>query len=299
MVEGQEGVSWEQWAAIARACDEVGLDGLFRSDHYTSMGEEPGALDAWATLAALAAVTERIRLGTLVSPVTFRHPSVLAKNVVTVDLVSGGRVEVGLGAGWMEAEHRAYGFDFPPLEKRLERLAEQVEIVHRLLTEQRVEFDGRHYRLDGAQGVPKPVQQPRPPIIIGGSARQGTLGLAVRFADEYNTPTGALEQVRGRRARVREACERAGRDPDSLPFSIMTGSVVGSDEDDLRRRLERVGRRVGRIGDSWLVGTPAQLVERLGELAEAGVDRVFLQHWEFDDDEPVRMLGADVAPAVA
>jgi F420-dependent oxidoreductase-like protein len=299
MVEGQEGVSWEQWAAIARACEQAGLDGLFRSDHYTSMGEEPGALDAWATLAALAAVTQRIRLGTLVSPVTFRHPSVLAKNVVTVDHVSNGRVEVGMGAGWMEAEHRAYGFDFPPLEERLERLAEQVEIVHRLLADDRVVFEGRHYRLDGAQGVPSPVQQPRPPIIIGGSARRGTLGLAVRFAAEYNTPTGDLEQVRSRRARVREACEQAGRDPDSLPFSIMTGCVVGAGEDDLRRRLERVGERVGRIGDSWLVGTPAQVVERLGELAESGVARVFLQHWEFDDVEPVHLLGADVAPAVA
>jgi F420-dependent oxidoreductase-like protein len=309
MVEGQEGVGWGQWAALARACEEAGLDGLFRSDHYTSTDDEPGSLDAWATLAALAALTGRIRLGTLVSPVTFRHPSVLAKNVVTVDQVSGGRVEVGMGAGWMEAEHRAYGFPFPKLGERLRLLAEQVEIVHRLLTEERVAFEGAHYRLDGAQGVPKPVQRPRPPIILGGSAGRGTLEPAIRFADEYNTPTGDLDEVRSRRGRVREACERAGRDPASLPFSIMTGCVVGADERELRERLARVARQVGsdedadafarRVGGSWVVGTPGQVVDRLGELAEAGVERAFLQHWEFDDDAAVRLLGAEVVPAVA
>ena len=295
MVEGQEGVTWPQWATLARACDEAGLDGLFRSDHYSSTQAEPGALDAWATLAALAAITTRIRLGTLVSPVTFRHPSVLAKNVVAVDHVSGGRAEVGMGAGWMDVEHRAYGFAFPELPERLERLAEQVEIVHRLLTEDGVAFEGRHYRLEGARGLPKPVQQPRPPILIGGSAGRGTLGPAVRFADEYNTPTGDLVEVRRRRARVREACERAGRDPDTLPFSLMTGAVVGADEADLRRRTARMPY----VGQSWLVGTPDRIVERLGELADAGVERVFLQHWEFDDDEPIRLLGAEVVPAVA
>jgi F420-dependent oxidoreductase-like protein len=309
MVEGQEGVAWDEWVGLARACEEAGLDGLFRSDHYASTDAEPGALDAWATLAALAAVTERIRLGTLVSPVTFRHPAVLAKNVVTVDHVSGGRVEVGLGAGWMEVEHRAYGFAFPELSERLEQLTEQVEIVHRLLTENDVEFDGRHYRLDGASGVPKPVQRPRPPILIGGSARRGTLEPAVRFADEYNTPTGNVDEVRRRRTRVREACERAGRDPDSLPVSVMTGSVVGADEREVRERAGRVARQVGsdagadeflrRVAGSWVVGTPAQVVERLGELAAAGVERVMLQHWEFDDDAPVRLLGAEVVPAVS
>ena len=309
MVEGQEGVAWEQWVALARACEEAGLDGLFRSDHYSSTQSEPGALDAWATLAALAGTTERIRLGTLVSPATFRHPSVLAKNVVTVDHVSGGRVEVGLGAGWMDVEHRAYGFAFPELRERLELLAEQAEIVHRLLTDGRVDFDGRHYRLEGAQGLPKPVQRPRPPIVLGGSAGRGTLAPAVRFADEYNTPTGDLEQVRRRRARVREACERGGRDPGSLTFSIMTGCVVGSDELELRERLGRVARRVRsdadgeefarRVRGTWLVGTVPQVVERLERLAEAGVERAFLQHWEFDDDAMVRLLGAQVAPAVA
>jgi F420-dependent oxidoreductase-like protein len=309
MVEGQEGVAWDEWVALARACDEAGLDGLFRSDHYSSTQAEPGSLDAWATLAGLAAVTERIRLGTLVSPVTFRHPSVLAKNVVTVDHVSGGRVEVGMGAGWMEVEHRAYGFPFPDLGERLEQLAEHVEIVHRLMTEDAVEFEGRHYRLDRARGLPKPVQRPRPPILLGGSARSGTLRPAVRFADEYNTPTGNVEEVRRRRARMSAACERAGRDPASLPFSIMTGCIVGADKADVRRRAERVATRIAWEGDaegminrlsrSWVIGTPTQVIDRLAELADVGVERVMLQHWEFDDDASVRLLGAEVVPAVA
>ena len=311
MVEGQEGVTWEHWVALARACDEAGLDGLFRSDHYTSGADEPGALDAWATLSALAAVTERIRLGTLVSPVTFRHPSVLAKSVVTADHVSSGRVELGLGAGWMESEHRAYGFSFPELSERLELLAEQTEIVHRLLTDGSgaVDFAGSHYRLEGARGLPKPVQRPRPPLIVGGSARAGTLRPAVRFADEYNTYGVGVDECRRRRVRVREACERAGRDPDSLPFSLMTGCVVGADEADLRERARRVAAKVGwdgepeaflaQVRETWLVGTATQVVERLGELAAVGVERVFLQHWEHDDPDPVRLVGAEIVPAVA
>ena len=308
MIEGQEGVTWEHWVALARACDEAGLDGLFRSDHYASGDDEPGALDAWATLSALAAVTERIRLGTLVSPVTFRHPSVLAKSVLTADHVSGGRVELGLGAGWMESEHRAYGFPFPELSERLELLAEQAEIVHRLLTDASVDFDGAHYRLEGARGQPKPVQRPRPPLIVGGSARSGTLRPAVRFADEYNTYGVGVEECRRRRARVREACERAGRDPDSLPFSLMTGCVFGADEAEVRERARRVAAKAGwdggaeefvaQVRERWLVGTAAQLVERLGELAAVGVERVFLQHWEHEDPDPVHLVGAEIVPAV-
>src|SRR5215207_6584948 len=187
MVEGQNGVTWDQWLALADAAERSGLEGLFRSDHYTSMGDEPGALDAWATLAALAARTSRIRLGTMVSPVTFRHPSVLAKMVVTVDHVSGGRAELGLGAGWHEGEHRAYGFEFPPTPTRMERLAEQLELVTRSWTEDAVSFQGRHYRVQDLRALPKPVQRPRPTLLVGGGAGPKSLALAARFADEYNT----------------------------------------------------------------------------------------------------------------
>jgi F420-dependent oxidoreductase-like protein len=188
MIEGQEGVTWEQWAAIARTCEESGLDGLFRSDHYASTSAYPlPSLDAWATLAALAAVTERIRLGTLVSPATFRHPSVLARAIATVDHVSSGRVDLGLGAGWMELEHRAYGFPFPAMSERLELFAEQLEIVKRQWTEDAFDFEGRHYRLEDCRALPKPLQQPHPPLLVGGRGTRGTVEPAARFADEYNT----------------------------------------------------------------------------------------------------------------
>src|ERR671918_772621 len=189
MIEGQEGVSWEEWLALALACEEHGLEGLFRSDHYHSLdpGPDLGSLDAWTTLAALAARTERIRLGTLVSPATFRHPAVLAKSAVTVDHVSGGRVEVGMGAGWHAGEHRAFGFPFPDDRERLDILEEQLEVVHRLWDGDDSPFQGRHYRLDGVAHRPRPVQRPHPPLILGGAGGARSARLAARWADEYNT----------------------------------------------------------------------------------------------------------------
>src|SRR5688500_19102783 len=222
MIEGQEGVSWDEWVALGRAAEESGLEGLFRSDHYAGlMGDETrGSLDAWTQIAALGALTTRIRLGTLVSPVTFRHPALLAKAVATADHVSGGRVEPGIGAGWNVREHAAYGFRFPELHERLELLEEQVEIVVRQWTQEVVDFDGRHYRLEGLRAVPKPVQAPRPPLILGGSAKPRTARLAARFADEYNTSFPTLKQVRERRASVAQACDEARREPPAL--SVMT-----------------------------------------------------------------------------
>ena len=311
MVEGQEDVSWEQWLALARACEDGGLEGLFRSDHYASVSGflERGSLDAWTTLAALAARTERIRLGSMVSPVTFRHPSLLAKAVATADHVSGGRVELGIGAGWNELEHRVYGFPFPATPERMERLAEQLEIVCRQWTEEEFDFDGRHYRLEGCRALPKPVQQPRPPIIVGGSARRGTIEPAVRFADEYDTVYASPAECRERRRRLDEACERAGRDPVTLRFSVMTACIVGSDSDEVRERVRRVMERVGadgdveafvrRWGESRAVGTVDEVVERLRELEDAGVERIYLQHLVHEDLEAVQLIGAEVVPAVA
>ena len=229
MIEGQEGVSWDEWVALARACEEHGLEGLFRSDHYSStVTDVPGSsLDAWATLAALAPLTERIRLGTLVSPVGFRHPSVLAKSALTVDHASGGRVEVGMGAGWMELEHTAYGFDFPDVAARMELLAEQVEIVSRQLTGAPFSFEGRHYRLDGCVPLPPPVQRPRPPLIVGGSGGRGTIGPAVAFADEYNTFFKTVDECAELRAKLDAACREAERDSGTLPLSLMTGCAIG------------------------------------------------------------------------
>ena len=295
MIEGQEGVEWEHWLALAAACERSGLEGLFRSDHYLSgFGHnERGTLDAWATLAALAARTERIRLGTLVSPVTFRHPSVLAKNAITVDHVSGGRVEVGLGAGWNENEHEAFGFDFPDLRTRMDMLAEQLEVVTRQWAEVR----------------PKPIQQPRPPVILGGGAGPRSLDLAVRFADEYNTNFVSPEECARRRRLVDEACERGRRDPRSIRFSLMTACMVGTDRAEtlerVRARLRVTGRDDDPEGylrdraDHQVIGTVEEVVAKLRAYEEAGVERVMLQHLDHEDVAMVELLGTEVAPALA
>jgi F420-dependent oxidoreductase-like protein len=301
MIEGQEGVTWDEWRALASACEQHGLDGLFRSDHYLSLlsGEGRGSLDAWATLAGLAAVTSRIRLGTMVSPVTFRHPSELAK--VAVDHISGGRVELGLGAGWNEREHRAYGFDFPELPVRMELFAEQLELIHRQWTEADVDFSGRHYRTERLSALPRPVQTPRPRLIVGGRARPGTVEPAARFADEYNTIFVPVDELARRRAVLDEACRRQGRDPSTLTFSLMTGCVIGSDASDVHERAGRVMERMGRAGDAgefvrdhgdaWIIGTVDEVRVRLDELGQVGVERVFLQHLDHGDLDAVALMG--------
>jgi F420-dependent oxidoreductase-like protein len=302
MIEGQEDVTWDQWLALARACEEHGLEGLFRSDHYLSVMAMPerGSLDAWTTLAALAARTSRIRLGTLVSPATFRHPSVLAKSVVTVDHVSGGRVELGLGAGWHEGEHRAYGLEFPATPARMERLAEQLEIVARSWTDEVVSFEGRHYRVQDLRALPRPVQRPHPTLLVGGGAGPRSLALAARWADEYNTVGVPLEELPGRRRRLEEAWREAGRDPATARLSLMTTGVVGRDRAEV---AERVGRVLAVTGShdsvaevidarpNWLLGTVDQVAERLKALEAAGVGRVMVQHLDHADTEMVAVLG--------
>jgi alkanesulfonate monooxygenase SsuD/methylene tetrahydromethanopterin reductase-like flavin-dependent oxidoreductase (luciferase family) len=253
MIEGQEGVTWPQWVALARAAEEAQLDALFRSDHYRSIsrGDPNGALDAWGTICGLAAVTSTLRLGTLVTPVTFRKPSVLAKLVTTADHISGGRVELGLGAGWFESEHEAYGFDFMTSAGRLDELDRQLAEITRQWTE--------------ADDIwPKPVQQPRPRIIVGGRAKPRTVAAAVRYADEYNTVWPTVDEARERKQRLDDAADRAGREP--LRFSMM---------------IE-------------LKGSADELEEQLRAYADVGVERVMLQHLEHEDVERVAVLG-DVA----
>ena len=261
MVEGQEGVTWEHWVGLARACEENGIEALFRSDHYLSVQGEAGrsSLDAWATINALAAITSKLRLGTLVSPATFRHPSVLAKMVVTADHVSQGRVELGLGAGWLQAEHRAYGFEFEPTKTRMDVLAEQLEVVHSSWKPGPFSFAGEHYRIADLDALPKPVQEPHPPLIVGGSGGPRSLALAARFADEYNTPFASPERCREMRAKLDEACAEAGRDP--LPLSVMT--------------------RPPSLDDA-----PALLAD----YESAGVERVMVQHLEHTDLEAVKRI---------
>ena len=310
MVEGQEGVTWAEWLALARACEEAGLDALFRSDHYLSVQRRPerSSLDAWATLAALGQATERIRLGTLVSPATFRHPSVLAKSVVTVDHVSGGRVELGIGAGWHEAEHTAYGFPFPDPADRLDLLDEQIEIVHRTWAAGPFDFSGRHYRVASLDAHPKPVQGPHPNLIVGGSGGRRSLAVAARWADEYNTVFASADVCRERRAAAARAWEDAGRDPGSLVFSLMTGAVVGADDGEVRRRLRTAMERRDQtrpedrfraeVAPDWVIGTVDGAVEQLLRLEGAGVQRVMLQHQDHTDVAMVALLG-EVAAKVA
>jgi F420-dependent oxidoreductase-like protein len=302
MIEGQEDVTWEQWLALAGACEEHGLEALFRSDHYGPLMGMPerGSLDAWATVNALAARTSRIRLGTLVSPATFRHPSVLAKMVTTADHVSGGRVELGLGAGWHEGEHRAFGFEFPPTPVRMERLAEQLEIVSRTWTEESFSFQGRHYQLQDLRALPKPVQRPRPTLLVGGGAGPRSLALAARWADEYNTTGVPLEELAERRQRLVEAWREAGRDSETARLSLMTTCVAGRDRSEVE---ERVGRVLSVTGShdsvaevidarpNWLLGTVEQLAERFQALEAAGVSRVMLQHLDHADLDMVAVLG--------
>jgi F420-dependent oxidoreductase-like protein len=310
MIEGQEGVAWDRWTALARACEEHGFTGLFRSDHYLSFDRpnERGALDAWATLAALASITDRIRLGTLVSPVTFRHPAQVAKSVVTADHASGGRVELGLGAGWFEREHQAYGFPFPDAAERMAILGEQLEIVHRLWDPdaRSISFDGRYHRLIDSPGLPKPIQRPHPPLIMGGGAGPRSAALAARWADEYDVFSVAPQEAAERRARISAACESIERDPTEVRFSVMTTILVGADRRELERRATAMMDRNDEDGDAGafldrmratrLVGAPEEILERVGEYAEAGVGRIYLQDLLHDDMEMVELIGREIVP---
>ena len=285
MIEGQEGVSWEDWLALAEACEAHGVEALFRSDHYLSQ-TEPGraALDAWAVIPALAARTSTIELGTLVSPVTFRPPAVLANASMTAYEISGGRVSLGMGTGWMEAEHEAFGFPFPPMSERVQMLAEQIEAV-------------RRYWGDG----------PRPHLIVGGSGLSGTVGPAAKWADEYNTVMATPAECAERHEKLARACEREGRDP--IPLSLMTACAIGRDADEarerIRRRLGRAGQTVdpdeykATRGEAAILGTIDEAAERLRGFEQAGVERVMLQHFDHTDLEMVELIGRELAPAVA
>ena len=285
MVEGQEGVTWEQWLALARACEEHGVEALFRSDHYLSGvdGARP-ALDAWAVIPALAALTERLELGTLVSPVTFRAAAVLANASATAYEISGGRVTLGMGTGWMEAEHERFGFPFPEMPTRVRWLAEQIEAV-------------RGFWGDGE----------RPRLVVGGSGLSGTLEPAARWADEYNTIFAPPEECARRREKLARACERAGREP--IPLSLMTACAIGRDETEARNRIAARLRRAGQQldpdeykasrGEAAVLGTVGEAAAQLRRYEEAGVERVMLQHLDHADLGMVELIGRELAPAVA
>jgi len=303
--EPQQGATYEQLLAVARTAEECGFGAFFRSDHYLKMGSVsglPGPSDAWITLAGLARDTERIRLGTLLTAATFRLPGPLAISVAVVDAMSGGRVELGLGAGWYEQEHTAYGIPFPPVGERFERLEEQLEIITGLWATpvgETFDFSGRHYELSFCPALPRPAQSPRPPIVIGGHGLRRTPRLAARFADEFNVPFSSLEVVERQYRLVDEACESAGRDPGAVLRSAALVVCCGANEAEVERRAGRIGREVKELKENGLAGSPAEVAGKLRTYRAAGAVRVYLQVLDLEDLDHLRLVAEEVAPLVA
>jgi alkanesulfonate monooxygenase len=298
--EPQQGATYADLLAVAKATERLGYDAFFRSDHYLKMGRvsgEPGPTDAWITLAGLARETERIRLGTLLTAGTFRLPGPLAIAVAQIDAMSGGRIELGLGAGWFEQEHKNYGIPFPPLGERFERLEEQVEIITGLWSTPAGEtysFDGRHYQLTDSPALPKPIQKPHPPVIIGGHGPRRTPALAARFGSEYNAPFGDVAGSAAAFGRADNACEKIGRDPSTLVRSVAQILCCGKDEAEQTRRAERIGRQLEEMRGHGLAGTPAELLDKIGSFAEIGVTRIYLQMHDLADLDHLQLVAEEV-----
>ncbi|HET9173391.1 MAG TPA: LLM class F420-dependent oxidoreductase [Actinospica sp.] len=299
--EPQQGASYETQLTVAKAAERLGYDGYFRSDHYLKMGGVdglPGPTDAWITLAGLARETTRLRLGTLVSPVTFRLPGPLAVAVAQVDAMSGGRVELGLGAGWFEEEHSAYGIPFP--ENKHALLEEQLAIVTGLWgtpVGETFSFVGKNYQLTDSPALPKPAQ-PQVPVIIGGGGAKRTPRLAAQYAADFNSGFAGVDETRGRFEVVDEACRRIDRDPKTLTHSIAQVLCVGRDEAEIARRAAAIGREVAELRENGLAGTPDEVVGKLERFAEAGTERAYLQVLDLSDLEHLELVAAEVMPRV-
>ena len=300
--EPQQGATHDDLLRVAKAAEDGGYDGFFRSDHYLKMGGGsglPGPTDAWITLAALAVQTSRIRLGTLVSSATFRLPGPLAIAVAQVDAMSGGRIEFGLGGGWFEEEHKAYGIPFPVLGERFDRLEEQLEIITGLWETpdgSTYDFEGKHYRIAGSPALPKPVQTPRPPVIVGGHGKKRTPYLAARYATEFNVPFSKIEDIPAQFDRVRAASDALGR-TEHPAFSAAAVLCVGRDDAEVRRRAAAIGREPEEMrSNGGIVGTPAEAVDTIRRYAEAGASRLFLQVLDLSDLDHVDLVASEVAP---
>jgi F420-dependent oxidoreductase-like protein len=299
--EPQMGATYDDLLAVARRTEETGFDAFFRSDHYLTMGGDglPGPTDAWVTLAGLARETSRIRLGTLMSAGTFRLPGPLAISVAQVDQMSGGRVELGIGAGWFEAEHTAYGIPFPSLGERFDRYEEQLAVVTGLWSTpagETFDFAGEHYRISGSPALPKPVQEGGIPVLVGGAGKKRTPRLAARYASEFNVPFRSAADNARLFGGVREACAEAGRDPASMVCSSALVLCVGKDEAEIARRAAAIGREVDELRAHGVAGTPAEAVDVLGRYAEAGAERVYLQVLDLSDLDHLDLVASEVAP---
>lgn len=302
-IEPQMGASYDDQLRVAQTAEAAGYDAFFRSDHLLAMGGasgEPGPTDSWVTLGALARETSRIRLGTMVTSATFRLPGPLAIAVAQVDDMSRGRVELGLGSGWFEAEHAAYGVPFPSLGERFDRLTEQLEIITGLwgtLPGERFSYAGAHYTLTDSPALPKPVQQPHPPIIVGGQGKKRTPALAARFASEINVPFSGIDDVAAQFARVDAACREVGRDPAELVRSTAQTIAIGRDDAEVARRALTLGREVADLRANGIAGTVAEVVDQMGEWREkTGVTRLYLQLLDMADLDQVELIAGEVAP---
>jgi F420-dependent oxidoreductase-like protein len=305
-IEPHRGATYDDQLRLARHAEEAGFEGFFRADHYQAMGADPGLpgpTDAWVTLAGLARETSRIRLGSLMNAATFRLPGPLAVMVAQVDAMSGGRIEMGIGAGWFEREHTSYGIPFPPVGERFDRLAEQLAVISGLWATppgERFSYDGKHYRLLDAPALPKPVQRPGPPIIMGGKGPRRTPELAARYADEFNMPFKTVRETAAGFERVMAACERYGR-PTSRPMTLSAGVVaaVGRTDAQAHRRAAPLHVPSALPPEDPVVGTPDRLVQRIGELAAAGATRVHLRVIDMSDLDHVDLIASEVLPQVA
>ncbi|MGK5448552.1 LLM class F420-dependent oxidoreductase [Streptomyces radiopugnans] len=295
--EPQQGASYDTLLTVAKATEDLGFDAFFRSDHYLKMGDVdglPGPTDAWITLAGLARETRRIRLGTLMTAATFRLPGVLAIQVAQVDAMSGGRVELGLGAGWFEAEHTAYGIPFP--REKFSRLEEQLEIVTGLWATEpgkTFTYDGAHYKLTDSPALPKPAQA-KVPVLIGGMGAKRTPALAARFADEFNVPFVSVEDSERQFGRVRAAAEEHGRAAGDLIYSNALVACVGRDDAEVARRAAAIGREVAELKENGLAGSPAEVVDKIGRYAEAGSSRIYLQILDLHDLDHLELISSQV-----
>ena len=302
--EPQQGATYDQLVRIAKASEDLGFGAFFRSDHYLSIGGGgglPGPTDAWTTLAAIARETSTIRLGTLMTSATFRHPGALAIQVAQVDQMSGGRVEFGIGAGWFEQEHAAYGIPFPDTRERFDRFEEQLAVITGLWATAEGELfshAGEHYSLTDSPALPKPTQRPGPPLIIGGTGKRRTPALTARYAAEFNLPFVSEEVTATQFGRVRAACEEVGRDPDELTYSNALVLCCGATDADVGRRAAAIGQDVDELRATGLAGTPAEVVDRIGRFAELGAERIYLQTLDVDDLDHIQLVAAEVMPQV-
>ena len=301
--EPQQGASYDDLLTMAKEAEALGYGAFFRSDHYLKMGSVdglPGPTDAWTTLAGLARETETIRLGTLVTSATFRHPVVLAIQVAQVDQMSLGRVELGLGAGWFEAEHTAYGIPFPDVKERFDRFEEQLAVITGLWNTpvgETFDFTGEHYRLSDSPALPKPAR-PHVPVIVGGAGKRRTPELAVRYADEFNVAFSSAEETRRRFERVLRVADERGRDRATLTMSAAQVVCVGADEAEVEARAKAIGREAAELRDNGIAGTPEEAVEKLLTFRELGAQRIYLQVLDLADLDHLRLIAAEVMPEV-